>query len=152
MGARGSGGHARVGSVKKGAEASLQDRTENCTPPSGMTEAAIAYWRYYAPLQVKRGLWTESSRDTMRSYCQLLVKRDRLEAALDKCEIYFGGKVNPLLAALRQGEQALHTLANDLALPPATAIRLPPRAAEKGDDLDDWGGATKPKRSLRAVK
>jgi phage terminase small subunit len=144
MGARGSGGHARVGAAKKGAEASLQDRTEDCTPP-------IAYWRYYAPLQVRRGLWTESSRDTMRSYCQLLVKRDRLEAALDNCEIYFGGKVNPLLAALRQGEQALHTLANDLALPPATAIRLPPRADAKQDDIDEWGGS-KPRVKLKAVK
>ena len=57
---------------------------------------------------------------------------------------------NPLLAAQRQTEQTLHTLANDLALPPASAIRLPPRKQDDGDDVDDWGGVTGPR--IKAVK
>jgi phage terminase small subunit len=54
---------------------------------------------------------------------------------------------NPLLAAQRQTEATLHTLANDLCLSPAAAIRLPRQAALEQDDLDVWSG---PK--MRAVK
>jgi phage terminase small subunit len=163
MGARGSGGHGRVGPAKKGSETALQDRTEDCTPPDGMADDAVGYWRYYAALQVRRGLLTESSRDTLRSYCQVLVQRDRIEVGLRDSPVLIVSTVvdgagnehpkvsaNPLLAAQRQTEQTLHTLANDLALPPASAIRLPPRNESETDDLDEWGGVTGPR--IKAVK
>ena len=160
MGSHGSGGHPRGGPSKKDAHVGLQDATTDCTPPDGLTVEAEAYWRYYAPLQVKSGLLTRSSRETLRSYCQVLVQRDRIEVELRTSPVLIISTVvdgagnehpkvsaNPLLAAQRQTEATLHTLANDLCLSPAAAIRLPRQAAPEQDDLDVWSG---PK--MRAVK
>lgn len=160
MGSRGSGGHTRSGPSKTDAHLGLQDTTTDCTPPTGMAPEAEVYWRYIAPLQVKSGLLTLSSRETLRSYCQVLVQRDRIEDGLRTSPVLIVSTVvdgagnehpkvsaNPLLAAQRQTEATLHTLANDLCLSPAAAIRLPRQAAPETDELEAWAG-----KKLRAVK
>ena len=87
MGARGSGGHSRVGPTKKGAEASLPDTTTDCTPPAGMSVEALAYWNHHAPLQAARGLLTQSGRFLLRRYCQIAALFDRVIAEQDRTEV-----------------------------------------------------------------
>lgn len=160
-----SGGHGRVGPAKKGAESSLQDQTTDTSAPDGLDAASLVYWVYYAPLQVRRGLMTESSRDLLQSYCQLLVQRDRIQVALRDSPVLIVSTVvdgagnehpkvsaNPMLAAQRQTEQTLHTLANDLALAPAAAIRLPPKAKADTDELDAWQSAAVPTQAAKPTR
>lgn len=166
MGARGSGGHARGGPTKKDAQLGLVDLTSDITPPADLAEAARPYWDYFAPLQVRTGLLTDSSRETLRSYCQLLVQRDRIEVALRDSPVLILStsvdgagnehtvlKANPLLAQQRQVEASLHTLANDLCLAPAAAIRLPRLPEPEADPLADWASTGTHGRSrMKAVK
>jgi P27 family predicted phage terminase small subunit len=142
-GARGSGGHSRVGPKKKGAESKLTDAIAQISPPNGLSEAASDYWRYYAAILRDRKLWTVSARDTLRCYCDALVSRDRMQAQLDVEPLTFlvpkvdpdGGthdepRAHPLLAQIRAVRLECRQHANDLCLPPAAAIRVPGQAAE----------------------
>jgi phage terminase small subunit len=163
-GTRASGGHARVGPTKKGAEATLQDLITDTTPPVAMTDdAALDHWRYYAPLLVRRGIFTESGRDVLVNLCTALAMRDRLERDVASMPTAFmvpvvnsageeseAIKKNPLLAELRAVRLECRQHMNDLALSPAAAMRMPARPDGKGDDIDDWGGGRKP--TLKAVK
>lgn len=137
-GARGSGGHARVGPIKKGAESRLTDAIALISPPNGLSEAASDYWRYYAAILRDRKLWTSSARDVLRNYCDALVLRDRIQTELEHAPLAFlvpkvdsdGGtrdeiKAHPLLAQIRAVRLECRQHANDLCLPPAAAIRVP---------------------------
>jgi len=161
-GARGSGGHARVGKVSKDAQRGLQDSTTDCTPPDGLGPAALGYWQYYAPLQVLRGLLTRTSRHILRNYCQLLAECDRVQVALEESapliltttvdgagNEHVKATANPLIAARLKLQQQLHTLENDLALNPATALRLPQTPEVEVDPLEAWAAGGK---RIRAVK
>ena len=137
-GARGSGGHGRVGPTKKGAESRLTDAIALISPPNGLSEAASDYWRYYASILRDRKLWTSSARDVLRNYCDALVLRDRIQAELEHSPLAFlvpkvdsdGGtrdeiKAHPLLSQIRAVRLECRQHANDLCLPPAAAIRVP---------------------------
>jgi phage terminase small subunit len=157
MGARGSGGHSRSGPGKKGAAASLLDSTKDCTPPEAMTAAELKYWSYFAPLQAKAGLLTRSSREQLRSYCELAVLRDRIMAVLRVCNVEVEDalgniKAHPLLAQRRQTEASLHMLANDRCLSPAAALRIPRGQEPEADPVDTWASTGTRGRRLRAVK
>jgi phage terminase small subunit len=164
MGARGSGGHGRGGPAKQEAQRGLQDTTADCAAPEGMSAAALEYWHYFAPLQVKRGLLTESSRLVLRNYCQLLVECDRVQAELAESKpLIFSTTVdgagnehpkvqaNPLIGLRLRLQAQLHTLENDLCLNPATALRLPAVAEPEVDPLDEWATGTTGRR-MKAVK
>lgn len=138
-GARGrSGGHSRSGPAKEGAPRHLQDAIEDVAPPAGLSDAAAEYWTYYALLLRARKLWTSSSRDVLRNYVEALVMRDRLQAELADAPLAFvvttvdgagqereSLRAHPLLAQLRQVRLECRQHANDLALPPAAAVRTP---------------------------
>ena len=91
------------------------------------------------------------------------MQRDRIELGLRESPVVIVSTVvdgagnehpkvqaNPLLAAQRQTEQTLHTLGNNLALSPASAIRLPARGDAEQDDVDSWSGTRGPR--IKAVK
>lgn len=163
MGARGSGGHARGGPAKKGAEASLPDTTTDCTPPAGMSVEALVYWNHHAPLQAARGLLTQSGRFLLRRYCQIAALFDRVIAEQDRTEVLMltstvdgagnekiKAENNPLGARAIQLSQQMHTLESDLLLSPAAAMRMPAATKDDWDDLDAWAGTTGPR--IKAVK
>jgi phage terminase small subunit len=127
-----------------------------------MTTEEEGYWAYFAPLQVRSGLLTLSSREVLRSYCQELVTRDRLALELRTSPVLIISTVidgagnehpkvsaNPLLTAKRQQEATLHTLASALCLEPAAAMRLPRQAAPEVDPLDQYPSVA---AKIRAVK
>jgi P27 family predicted phage terminase small subunit len=163
-GARGSGGHSRVGKPKKGAESKLTDAIALISPPNGLSEAASDYWRYYAAILRDRKLWTSSARDVLRNYCDALVLRDRLQAELENAPLAFlvpksdpdGGtrdeiKAHPLLSQIRAVRLECRQHANDLCLPPAAAIRVPGQpedGAEKPAADHDFYGEGSTTRGL----
>ena len=164
-GARGSGGHARVGKVSKDAHRGLQDTTSDCTPPVGLAGAALAYWHEYAPVQVQRGLLTLSSRNILRDYCELRVEKDRIQQALEESapliltttvdgagNEHIKATANPLINARLKVQQQLHTLENDLALNPATALRLPQTPEVEEDPLEAWAATGTSGRRIKAIK
>ena len=162
MGARGSGGHVRVGPSKKDAPASLPDTTGDCSAPAGMGDEARVYWDYFAPLQASKGLLTRSGRFLLRRYCQILAHFDRVMAAADSSEVLMitstvdgagneklKAENNPLGARVVQLSQQLHTLESDLCLSPAAALRVPKAETPEVDTLDQWAGQG---GKIRAVK
>ena len=148
-GARGSGGHGRVGPPKKGAERRLADALTETAAPVGLSAAATAYWRYYAPILLQRKLWTASSRDVLRNYCEALVLRDRLQQELEVAPLVCveTSKAHPLLAQIRAVRLECRQHANDLCLPPAAAVRTPLPDDDQADDVlpHDFYGDKRPK-------
>ena len=143
MGSRGSGGHSRAGVAKT--EPRLPDRFADISPPADITPAAVVYWDYYAAAIVKCERWTESARDTLRSYAEGLAIRDRLQERLNASDVllevhtvdgagieHVTYKANPLLNQIRACNLALRQYANDLCLSPAAAIRTPAVPAAEG--------------------
>lgn len=141
----------------------MPDATTDVTPPDGLTEKALFYWHYFAPVQVKRGLMTVTGRFLLRRYCQLLDLFDRVQKESETSEVLILNSIvdsagretikaenNPLGSRLVQLSQQLRSLETDLLLSPAAAIRMPARADGDGDEVDEWDG--KPPRRLKAVK
>lgn len=151
MGARGSGGHGRSARAKKGTAPRVADAISDVAPPFGLSDAAAAYWGYYAPILRLRKLWTASSRDVLRSYCDALVLRDRLQAAIDAAP-FLDMKAIAQVRAIRL-ECRQH--ANDLCLPPAAAVRTPMQEDEepsKGPAHDFYGDKPKPAAPVRGAR
>lgn len=158
-----SGGHANSGPMKKGAALGLQDATTDTTPPEGMSAEALHYWAKYAALQVRKGILTEGSRDALRSYCQTLVHRDRVEKELQESAMLIVSTVvdgagnehpkvsaNPLVSLLLKIEGTLHQLATGLVLTNAAAMRVPRVPEPEVDPLAAWTASGRAR--IKAVK
>jgi phage terminase small subunit len=160
-GGRGSGGHSRSGPSKTRRTKGQKDAVTDVTPPADLVGKAVDYWNYYAPVLRLRKLWTVSSRDVLRNYCDALVLRDRIQAEIETAPLAFivprtdpdGNhrddiKAHPLLAQIRAVRLECRQHANDLCLPPAAAVRTPQQdeEEERREQPHDFYGGVKPPR------
>jgi phage terminase small subunit len=149
-------GNHRSGPPRK-AKPILKDPITDVSAPRDLGKAERNYWTYYAPILLTRGLWTASARDVLRTYCESLVLRDRLQTVISADPLMaevvtvdgagqerISYKPHPLLTQLRQVRLECRLHANDLSLSPMTASKMPETTTAGAAD-DKWSALSTPR-------